>query len=117
MSDFFESIKRGMEEAIAHGKGEKTDVRLFIPEEVNVKQVREKTGLTQNQFASTFGISLGTLRHWERGDRKPHGPALVLLNAANNAPDELLQILTGRVVRPDGKKAVRNITNRTRMAA
>ena len=117
MSDFFESIKRGMEEAIAHSKGEKTDVRLFIPEEVNVKQVREKTGLTQNQFASTFGISLGTLRHWERGDRKPHGPALVLLNAANNAPDELLHILTGRVIRPDGKKAVRTRTSQSRMAA
>jgi len=63
MSVFFESIKRGMEEAIAHSKGEKTEVLLFVSEEVNVKQVREKTGLTQNQFAATFGISLGTLRH------------------------------------------------------
>lgn len=97
MSDLFESIKRGLEEAIAHGKGEKTEVRIFTPEEVNVKTVREKTGLTQSQFAATFGISLGTLRHWERGDRKPHGPALVLLNAANNAPDVLLQILDRRV--------------------
>ena len=117
MDNFFESIKRGMEEAIAHSKGEKTAVRLFVPEEVNVKQVREKTGLTQNQFASTFGISLGTLRHWERGDRKPHGPALVLLNAANNAPDELLHILTGRMIRPAGKKGERNSNIRTRIAA
>lgn len=101
MAELFESIKRGLEEAIAHSKGEKTEVRLFIPENVNVKQVREKTGLTQNQFAATFGISLGTLRHWERGDRKPHGPALVLLNAANNAPDALLQILKGALVSPD----------------
>lgn len=96
MDTIFESIKRGLEEAIAHGKGEQTDIRLFTPQPVDVKLVREKTGLTQNQFAATFGISLGTLRHWERGDRKPHGPALVLLNAANNAPDELLRILTGR---------------------
>jgi putative transcriptional regulator len=95
MGELFESIKRGMEDAIAHSKGEKTDVRLFVPKSVDVKQVRERTGLTQNQFAATFGISLGTLRHWERGDRTPHGPALVLLNAANNAPDTLLQILTG----------------------
>jgi putative transcriptional regulator len=49
--------------------------------------------LTQNQFAATFGISVATLRHWERGDRKPHGPALVLLNAADNDPAGLLQIL------------------------
>jgi putative transcriptional regulator len=95
MSDLFESIKRGLEEAVAHQKGDKTSVRLFTPEEVNVKKVREKTGLTQEQFAATFGISLGTLRHWERGDRKPHGPALVLLNAVAKEPATLLRILTG----------------------
>lgn len=94
MGDLFESIKRGLEDAIAHSKGEVNHVRLFTPELVDVKQVREKTGLTQTQFAATFGISVGTLRHWERGDRKPHGPALVLLNAANNAPADLLRILT-----------------------
>lgn len=94
MSDLFESIKRGLEEAVAHSKGEKTGVRLYTPEEVNVKKVREKTGLTQEQFAATFGISLGTLRHWERGDRKPHGPALVLLNAVAKEPGTLLRILT-----------------------
>jgi putative transcriptional regulator len=93
MEELFESIKRGLEDAIAHSKGEKSGVQLFVPEQVDVKLVREKTGLTQTQFAATFGISLGTLRHWERGDRRPHGPALVLLNAANNAPADLLRIL------------------------
>jgi putative transcriptional regulator len=96
MGDFFASIKRGLEEAIAHQKGETTDVRLFTPEEVNVKQVREHTSLTQEQFAATFGISLGTLRHWERGDRRPHGPALVLLNAVAREPGTVLRILTGK---------------------
>ena len=95
-TELFESIKRGLEEALAHSKGERNEVKVFTPQQVDVKKVREKTGLTQNQFAVTFGISLGTLRHWERGDRKPHGPALVLLNAANNAPDDLLKILTGK---------------------
>ncbi|MEO8717285.1 MAG: nucleotidyltransferase domain-containing protein [Burkholderiales bacterium] len=38
---------------------------------------RERTGLTQEQFAATFAISLGALRHWERGDRKPRGTALL----------------------------------------
>jgi putative transcriptional regulator len=93
MGGIFESIKRGMEEAISHSKGEKTEVRVFTPREVSVKDVRRKTGLTQEQFAATFGISVATLRHWERGDRKPHGPALVLLNAADNDPEGLLRIL------------------------
>lgn len=96
MGEVYESIKRGLEEAILHSKGEKTGIREFRPRDVDVKKVREKIGLTQKQFASTFGISLGTLRHWERGDRRPHGPALVLLNAADNAPATLLKILNGK---------------------
>jgi putative transcriptional regulator len=105
MGDLFASIKRGLEEAIAHQKGEKTGIRLYTPEEVNVKYVREKTGLTQEQFAATFGISLGTLRHWERGDRRPHGPALVLLNVVAKEPGTVLRILTGK-----------RVAKRTRMA-
>jgi putative transcriptional regulator len=98
MGYLFASIKRGLEVAIAHQKGEKTGIRLFTPEEVNVKHVRENTGLTQEQFAATFGISLGTLRHWERGDRRPHGPALVLLNAVAKELGTVLRILTGKRV-------------------
>jgi len=93
MIDIFESIKRGLEEAISHSRGEKTDVREYRPKAVNVKEVRRKTGLSQTRFAATFGISVNTLRHWERGDRQPRGPALVLLNAANEDPRGLLQIL------------------------
>lgn len=93
MSDIFESIKRGLEEAIAHSRGEPTEVREYRPRAVDVKEVRRKTGLSQTRFAATFGISVNTLRHWERGDRQPHGPALVLLNAANEDPNGLLQIL------------------------
>jgi putative transcriptional regulator len=90
MGDLFKSRKRGLEEAIAHRKGEKTGIRLFTQEEVNARQVREKTELAQEQFAATFGISLGTLRHGERGDRRPHGPALVLLNAVAKEPGAVL---------------------------
>lgn len=93
MSNIFKSIKKGMEEAIDHQKGKKTGVKVYKPAEVDVKKVREKTGLTQERFAATFGISLGTLRHWERGDRAPHGPALVLLNAIGKEPGTVLRIL------------------------
>ena len=93
MSDAFDSIKKGLEEAIAHSKGEATAVKVFKPVEVDVKAVRQRTGLSQTRFASTFGISVNTLRHWEHGDRKPQGPALVLLNAAAQNPQKLLEIL------------------------
>jgi len=96
MSDIFASIKKGMEEAIEHRKGRKTGIKVYRPVPVDVKKVREKTGLTQEKFAATFGISVATLRHWERGDRVPHGPALVLLNAIGKEPATVLRILGNR---------------------
>ena len=93
MSELYNSIKQGLEEAINHSRGEPGAANLFHPRQVDVKSVRCKTGLSQERFAATFGISVATLRHWERGDRKPHGPALVLLNAADNDPLGLLKIL------------------------
>jgi len=41
---------------------------------------------TQRQFAGLFGFQLATLRHWERGDRRPTGPAYVLLQLIRENP-------------------------------
>lgn len=45
----------------------------------DIKTVRERSGMTQRQFAATFGIGLGTLQKWERGERRPSGAARSLL--------------------------------------
>jgi putative transcriptional regulator len=89
----FQSIKKGLEEAIDYSQGKKVPVKVFHPKPVNVKNIRQQTRLTQDEFAAAFGISVATLRHWERGDRKPQGPALVLLNLVRRSPDTILNIL------------------------
>ena len=92
MSKAFASIKRGLEQAIRHRKGKRVaGLKLHVPPPVDVKAVRERTGLTQEQFAATFAIGLGALRHWERGDRKPRGAALVLLNVIASDPQAVLR--------------------------
>jgi putative transcriptional regulator len=93
MSRAFESIKAGLEEAIAHASGETMDARVHRIEALDVKAIRAQVGMTQAQFASSFGISLGTLRHWERGDRQPHGPARVLLTVLAKRPKAVLEAL------------------------
>ncbi len=94
MKTAFESIKKGLEEAIevSQGKTSRAVVHEFSP--VDVKTIRKKVGMSQSEFASAFGISLGTLRHWERGDRKPRGPALVLLNVVAKEPKVVLRALS-----------------------
>jgi putative transcriptional regulator len=92
MSKAFASIKRGLEQAIRHRKGKRVArLKLHVAPPVDVKAVRERTGLTQEQFAATFAIGLGALRHWERGDRKPRGAALVLLNVIASDPQAVLR--------------------------
>jgi putative transcriptional regulator len=45
----------------------------------DIRAVRERSGMTQQQFAAAFGIGLGTLQKWERGERRPSGAAQSLL--------------------------------------
>ena len=35
-----------------------------------IKALRQKTGLSQSQFAKKYHITLSTLQHWEQGYRK-----------------------------------------------
>lgn len=93
MNNAFSSIKQGLDEAIEFSENKigKAVIHEFSP--LDVKAVRAQVGMSQSEFASAFGISVSTLRHWERGDRTPHGPALVLLNVVAKEPKVVLKAL------------------------
>ena len=94
MTSAFSSIKQGLSEAIDFSEGKKSTKAIVHKfDSVDVKNIRAKVGMSQNEFASAFGISVSTLRHWERGDRTPQGPALVLLNVVAKAPEAVLSAL------------------------
>ena len=98
MGKAFDSIQAGLTEAVEHARGSQAGVEVYHPEPVDVTALRRRVGMTQEQFAAGFGVSVATLRHWERGDRKPQGPALVLLNLIDRQPKTVLRLLseTGR---------------------
>jgi putative transcriptional regulator len=93
MAKAYDSIAKGLREAIDLNKGKPVAAKTHRPEEIDVAQLRHSLGLTQTEFAAKFCISLGTLRHWERGDRKPHGPALALLHIVAKEPKAVLRAL------------------------
>ena len=68
-------------------------VRVHLPRTIDVKAERVKVGMTQERFAARFGFSMATLRHWERGDRTPRGPALVLLKVIERNPQAVIEAL------------------------
>jgi putative transcriptional regulator len=95
MATAFDSIKQGLLEAIDHAQDHAPPTtRLHHPRPVDVKALRASIGMTQEEFSAKFGFSTATLRHWERGDRKPHGPALVLLNVIAHNPNAVIEALT-----------------------
>jgi putative transcriptional regulator len=96
MSSAFESIKQGLQEAVEFSQGKPVKAVVHEVSPLDVKAVREHVGMTQAEFASAFGISLGTLRHWERGDRTPRGPARVLLNVVAKESKAVLRALSAR---------------------
>ena len=89
-------IIEGLENSIKHMRGQKIRVRVHkvkIPNDINVKTIREKLSLTRQEFADCYGFSIRTLQHWEQGNRRPHGPARVLLLLLQREPWTIQNIL------------------------
>ena len=93
MGKAFEEIYAGLNEAISHAKGEQTKIIEHTQRSVDVKAIRAKTGMSQQRFCATFGISLGRLRHWEQGLRTPRGTALILLKVVDKNPIAVIEAI------------------------
>ena len=88
MSKVGEGIIRGLEQALAfaNGTAKKGTYVVHIPPEIDVRAIRGRLGLTQQQFAARFGFNITTLRHWEQGRRVPEGPARAYLMVIDREP-------------------------------
>lgn len=51
------------------------------------KRVRERIGLTQQEFSNRIEVSLETIRNWEQGKRRPTGAAKALLKILDRVPE------------------------------
>jgi putative transcriptional regulator len=83
---------------IARGDAECSTYRVRVPSDVDVRAIRAKLGLSQNAFASKFGISPANLRNWEQGIRAPEGSARVLLTIIDQEPEAVERALAKFVV-------------------
>jgi putative transcriptional regulator len=95
MSKAGQSILRGARQALAHAKGDvRSGVRVHVPENVDVKAVRHKMKLTQEEFAAQFGFALSVIRDWEQGRYQPDRSARVLLKVVEKEPQAVRRALT-----------------------
>jgi putative transcriptional regulator len=89
-----ESMIAGARQALAFAKGEPNHgCIVHIPDEIDVKAIREKVDMSQEQFAQRFGFSKRTLQHWEQGLRVPTGPARAFLTVIAREPEAVQRAL------------------------
>jgi putative transcriptional regulator len=86
-----------MKEFAAYKRGEiKLRTRTFyIFDDVDVKAVREKTGLSQSQFAGQYGFNPRTLQEWEQGRSKPDNALRAYLTVIARNPVAVENALKG----------------------
>jgi putative transcriptional regulator len=86
---------RGLEQAlaIAEGTAKKGTYVVHIPAEIDVRAIRGRLGMTQQEFAVRFGFNINTLRHWEQGRRVPEGPTRAYLMVIGREPEAVQRAL------------------------
>jgi putative transcriptional regulator len=92
----YESIMEGLNEAVKYQQGKLAarkvkwtikPVDAFNTEDI--KQLRQRSGLSQVMFAGSLGVSPKTVEAWENGRNKPEGASRRLLEIVRDDPNFL----------------------------
>lgn len=92
----FDKIAAGLADAIgiAEGQVDPATYRVHVPPRVDVKAMRGRMGMTQEQFALRFNISLARLRDWEQDRSPPDGAMRAYLTVIDRAPAVVVSALS-----------------------
>lgn len=89
------ALEQSANETLAHVKGDATlpARRIVLPDEVDVKRIRTKAGMSQAEFARAFCINPRTLQEWEQGRRKPDATTRAYLSVIAKNREAVLDAL------------------------
>ena len=98
LSPLQKSIRSAHADISAYLAGDPSRVEtstVHIPEDIDVKSIRENMALSQSQFARLFGIKLSVVQSWERtvDRKKPSRATRVFLTVLERRPGAVLEAL------------------------
>src|ERR1700685_4059954 len=93
MKTQFDQMMNGLNDVEAFLAGEQEGFKAHVPQEVDVKAIRNRLGMTQARFSDTFGFSLDAIKHWEGGRRTPEAPARPFPTVMDRNPAAVLTAL------------------------
>lgn len=78
-------------------EGDEVDVDfsddLRFVRKINVRALRERLGLTQEEFARRYRFPLRSVQEWEQGRKRPAAGTMTLLLAISREPKALARAL------------------------
>lgn len=63
--------------------------KFLVPVQVDVRAIRERQQLSQEEFAYKYNISVSTIRNWEQGKRSPEQSSAMLLKLIDKFPEQI----------------------------
>jgi putative transcriptional regulator len=115
----FEQVKTGLEQVLAHGRGElplKTTMLPAPPPPASRSKVialRRKLGMSQSVFAAALNVPTEVVEGWESGTRKPARSELRLIELLRTGSQTVVKLIMagGRAegVAKNGKPRKRSI--------
>jgi putative transcriptional regulator len=89
----WEKIDAMTDADIARQVASNPDAAPDMAPDMDVRAIRRATGMTQAEFAAAYHFSVRTVQEWERGAKRPSGPARTLLRAIKADPEGLKRAL------------------------
>ena len=108
----FERLKAGLEEGLAHARGELTLKTVEVPDappEIDAKTLvalREEAAMSQAIFAKVLYVSSKTVQSWEHGDRVPSMASRRLIQLFAEEPGVVCKVVGLPAVQLNGFKIV-----------
>jgi putative transcriptional regulator len=97
----YELIKAGLDESIAHSRGELTLRTTTLPRPPlpagasQVIALRRKLKMSQSVFAAALNVSTKLVQAWEQGVRKPERGDLRLIDILTKQPEIMNRLILG----------------------
>ena len=98
MTEVGQRLVRAAKEAAAIARGEKKAARIHVPPDVDVRALRTKLNLKQEEFAAEFGFTLNQIRDWEQGRSRPLDGMRAYLIIIGKWPDKVRSMLKQALV-------------------
>jgi putative transcriptional regulator len=101
MSKVGKRLVQAAKEAAAIARGDKKAAHVWVPADVDVRAIRHKLGLSQDEFASEFAFSLSQIRDWEQGRTRPLGAMrayILIIDQDADGIRTLLKLSAGKTI-------------------